>query len=191
MIDPKNITNYNLTEWQLQEHILFWVCAAGKNGVTAAKCLDKLLTALASKHGPKAPFDLIKDEIWCHTRESLFKHMKESGIGCYRNKAVTFMQLAFSSVNLANCSVEALENIYGIGPKTARCFIIHSRPNQKYAGLDRHILHWLRDQGYTVPKSTPNPTKYKQIEQWFLAEVEKSGKTVSELDLEIWNKYRK
>lgn len=184
MIDPTKVTNYNLTDAQLEEHILWWVCAAGKNGVVAAKCLDNLLTTLKNMIRGNTPFELVKNE------PNLAYWMSESGIGCYNNKSKTFKALATSGINLRTCGVDDLENINGIGPKTARCFLIHSRPNQKLAGLDRHILSWLSDLGYKVPKSTPVGKQYKQIEQWFLNEVDKSGKTVSQLDLEIWNKYR-
>ena len=187
MIDPTNITNYNLTVPELEEHILWWVCAAGKNGVVAAKCLDKLLKNLRAFRDKRySPFDLVK---YCDVKD-LERKMYSVGIGCYTIKSKTFKDLAESKLDLKTCSVDDLEKIKGIGPKTARCFIIHSRPNQQLAGLDRHILSWLSDLGYKVPKSTPTGSKYKKIEQWFLAEVKKSGKTVSELDLEIWNNYR-
>lgn len=166
--------------------MLFWICAAGKNGMTAAKCLDKLLQELEYKVAGNTHFERIRNTQVSH----LAILMRDNGIGCHSIKANTFIQLANSGLNLKNCSTDDLEKIKGIGPKTSRCFIIHSRRNQQLAGLDRHILSYLSDLGYTVPKSTPTGNKYKQIEKWFLAEVKKSGKTVSELDLEIWNKYR-
>lgn len=184
MIDPTNITNYNLTNDQLEEHILFWVCAAGKNGVVAAKCLDDLLSTLKGMIIGNTPFELIKNE------PNLAYWMRECGIGCHNIKSKTFKALASSNINLKTCTVSDLEAIKGIGPKTARCFLIHSRPNQKLAGLDRHILSYLSDLGYKVPKSTPTKNKYKQIEQWFIQEADKVGKSVAVLDLEIWNKYR-
>jgi hypothetical protein len=51
MINPTNITNYNLTTAELEEHLLFWVCAAGKNGVVAASNLDKFLKNLTLETG--------------------------------------------------------------------------------------------------------------------------------------------
>lgn len=200
MIDPTNITNYNLSDEDLERHILFWVCAAGKNGVTAAKSLSKfeslmrtfaavdpyLTYAKKVKPDNSTLFELIS----AMTFSALWGTMRNAGIGCFTIKARTFKQLANSGLNLRTCGVDDLEAIRGIGPKTARCFLIHSRPNQKLAGLDRHILNFLRDTGYDVPKSTPTGKKYKQIEQWFLQEADKAGKNISEFDLEIWNKYR-
>lgn len=116
--------------------------------------------------------------------------MKSAGIGCYSQKAITFMQLAESNLNLKSCGVEDLEKIKGIGPKTARCFLIHSRPNQRLAGLDTHILKYLREKGIDAPLSTPPAKKYKKLEQEFIKLADNAGKSVAEFDLEIWLTYR-
>jgi len=193
LIDPTTITNYTLTDDELEAHILFWVCAAGKNGVVAAKCLYDLLNNLENIYGHLSPFELVKA---VERQEKsgvayLKDKLKEAGIGCYNLKATTFKTLAASGLDLRTCSTDDLETIKGIGCKTSRCFIIHSRPNQKLAGLDRHALHYLEDLGYKVPKTTPASTKqYKQVEQWFIQEAYKQGLDVAVLDLKVWNEYR-
>lgn len=191
MVDPTKITNYRLTPAKLEEVMLFWVCAAGKNGVTAAKCLDRLLSAWrerASKIKPKpSPFDIIR---YISHVGDLAAEMKKYGIGCYKAKARTFLCLAWKCIDLKKCTVEDLESVPGIGPKTARCFLIHSRKNQQYAGLDTHILKFLRDKGHEVPKSTPNGKKYRELEVVFLKYVAESGMTVADFDLKVWNEYR-
>lgn len=197
MIDPKRITDYKLSLPQLEERILWWVCAAGKNGVAAAnsiqKFLDKLRTDLVSYN--TNPFSLIANFLLPYTREvgkqKLAERMKEAGIGCYNNKAETFIQLASSAINLQTCTIDELTAIKGIGPKTARAFIMHSRPNQKMAALDTHLLKFLRDQGITAPKSTPSsPTKYKILEIAYLNICGLRGLDAADLDLAIWNHYR-
>jgi hypothetical protein len=191
MIDPTKITNYRLSQAKTEEVLLFWVCAAGKNGVTAAKCLDRLLSTWrerASRIKPKpSPFDIIR-----HISQvgDLADEMKNHGIGCYNAKAKTFLHLVGKSMDLKKCTVEDLESVPGIGPKTARCFLIHSRPNQQYAGLDTHVLKFLRDKGHEVPKSTPTGKKYRDLETVFLKYVAESGMTVADFDLMIWNDYR-
>lgn len=185
MIDPTNITNFNLDHAGLEENILFWVCAAGKNGVTAAKALDKLLCAWGFNQ--LNPFDTINR---IRNESDLALEMKRNGLGCYNNKSVTFCGLVDSKLNLCTCGLEELEAIKGIGPKTARCFLLHTRPNQRYAGLDTHCLKFLRDQGHSVPKSTPIGKKYRQLEVLFLEYADLSGMSVSEFDLMIWNHYR-
>lgn len=205
MIDPTNITDYNLTDKELEEHILFWVCAAGKNGVTAASCLDKciMLMRVFIKVDIENKDNLIynglnidPDNASCFNLIKAIKQiflphtLRNAGIGCFNNKAKTFRALADSGLNLKNCSVADLESIPGIGPKTARCFLIHSRPNQKLAGLDVHILRFLKDKGYNVPKSTPTGKRYAEIEQYFIREAEKANMKIADFDLKIWNKYR-
>jgi hypothetical protein len=41
LIDPLNITKFDCTTFELELTLLFWIAAAGKNGVTSAKCIDK------------------------------------------------------------------------------------------------------------------------------------------------------
>lgn len=185
MVDPTKITNYHLSSQELEEVMLFWICAAGKNGVTAAKCLHNLLSSW--KTANESPYEIVRN---IDKKASLSQALKDSGIGCYNNKAKTFRALANSNFDLKNCTVENLESIPGIGPKTARCFLIHSRPNQQYAGLDTHALKFLRDKGHEVPKSTPNGKKYRTLELIFLQYAKESGMTVADFDLMIWNDYR-
>lgn len=183
-VDPDKITSYVCTNPELELRILFWVCAAGKNGNTAARCLEKLLDKWQDLG--ETPFSIVGKI------PNLSQEMKVAGIGCYNNKSVTFLQLSQSGLNLQFCSVEDLEGIKGIGPKTARCFLIHSRPNQRLAGLDTHILKYLREHGIEAPVSTP-PTgkKYRELEKHFLALADKAGKSVADFDLEIWLSYRR
>lgn len=187
MIDPVNITKFDNTNEELEEVLLFWVLAAGKNATTASKCLENFLLFLHKKFelNPYRPFECIRRL----NEEQLPNLMKENGIGCYNNKSKTFRQLATSDLNLRTCSVEDLERIYGIGMKTSRCFIIHSRKDANCAGLDIHLLHFLRDKGYNVPKQTPTKKSYLEIEKLFLDIVRKSGLSVAEYDLMVWREY--
>lgn len=192
MINPEKISNFNLTVPELEENILFWVCAAGKNGVTAAKSLDKLLTNLGNHFGQDTPFNLLRKMTGdYHLHLSLPAWLKEAGIGCYNNKAVTFRQLASSAIDLQTCTVDDLMSIKGIGPKTARAFLVHTREAQKFAVIDTHILKFLRHQGIMAPKSTPGGKKYNELEKAFLSICDLRGLEVADLDLAIWNHYRK
>lgn len=204
MVDPSDITNYNLTIPELEEHLLFWVLAAGKNGTTAARLLDKLLKTLHHVEGAR-PFMTIGTRMYDDMYYDMFSVnidpfggykyftdvMKECGIGCYNNKSRTIHELVNSNLDLKTCTAEQLESIYGIGMKTSRCFIIHSRPNAQYAGLDTHALKFLRSKGHEAPKSTPSSKKkYLELEKIFLTYVKESGMMVPEFDLKIWNKYK-
>jgi thermostable 8-oxoguanine DNA glycosylase len=182
MIDPTQITNFSASDEQLEELALFWICAAGKNGKTAARLLDTLLQSLSGS----TPFDKIRST----QPEELPSHLKAAGIGCQNSKAKSMLQLAHSTLNLRTCLPEDLETIHGIGRKTSRCFILHSREHARYAALDTHILKFLREQGHDAPISTPaSAKKYAELENAFLSLADKSGKSVAEFDLEIWNYY--
>ena len=182
MIDPNYITNYNLTSHQLEEALLFWICVAGKTARTIAPRLDKLLISLEGH----SPFEKVKRA----GLEKLTNMVKENGIGCYSIKAKSMWEAANSGLNLSTCTVEDLEGIYGIGMKTSRCFLIHSRPYSDCAGLDTHVLKFLRDMGHEVPKSTPSSKKkYQEVEKIFLSYVNDSSLSVAEFDLYIWRLY--
>lgn len=185
MIDPVNITKFENTKEELEEVLLFWVLAAGKNAITASRCLDNFLKYIYKLKGPENhPFNCIKK-----IGSDLPQIMRNYGIGCYNNKSKTFCQLANSNLDLKSCSVEDLEKIYGIGMKTSRCFIIHSRRDAQCAGLDVHLLHFLRDKGYNVPSQTPTKKSYLEIEKIFLKIVRESGLSVAEYDLMVWREY--
>lgn len=167
--------------------MLFSICAAGKNAATTARILNRLTTHVFA--GEYIIQILATDTF-------LAKYLKSQGIGCYNNRAKTIKQLAEKiAANkdfLKTATISDLESIHGIGPKTARFFIMHSRPNQQVAALDTHILKELRANGIDAPKSTPPAgRKYHQLEQEFIKLAKKSGKTIAEYDLEVWLKHRK
>lgn len=184
MIDPQNIVRYDYTDTELEELIIFCVCVAGKKASTIAPRVDKLFKYLQIYTQSECPlqfaytFPLDLDDV-----------MKHLGIGCYKQKANTIYELARRNLNLRSCNVRDLEEVPGIGPKTARFFLMSSRPNQRHAALDTHILRWMRDQGVeNVPKSTPTGKKYLDLEQIYLKMVPE-GKTPAEHDLSIWREY--
>ena len=187
LVDPADITKYDCTPSELQLRILFWVCAAGKTAVTAASALSGMLTRY-STHKNRAPFKIISNNI---AGFNLWRVMRDHGIGCFNAKAITFGQLASSKLNLRTCTVQDLESIQGIGPKTARCFLMHSRPDQRLAGLDTHMLKHLRSVGIDTPASTPTGRRYLELEQEVLRLADEAEMTPAEFDLSIWLQYSK
>lgn len=193
MIDPINITNYNLTIDELEEHILFWVFAAGHNAISTAKGIDRFLEMTCNTKEFRHPFPDLYTVSNAYGWDFVTTALGKSGLGCWRRKSRTVKELVNKCyrLNLRTCSTDDLEGIWGIGPKTARCFILHTRENARVAGLDTHVLKFLNDQGIPAPKHTPTGNKYKLLEQEFLKLCDNAGKTPAVYDLEIWNKYRK
>lgn len=185
MIDASNITDYNLNVEELEGRIIFWILAAGKNGTRAAKITNDMVTFWRD-NVQLTPFAAIK----LYNLEGLSNACKYWKTGCHTHKARSLYEIAHSDLNLKTCSADDLEKIYGIGMKTSRCFIIHSREDAKYAGLDTHMLKHLVELGYDVPKSTPSRKKYLTLEQIVIKLSEQSGKSIAKYDLDIWNKYK-
>jgi hypothetical protein len=69
--------------------------------------------------------------------------------------------------------------------------MLYIDPNLEVVPLDTHVLKYLRLMDvYNVPKSTPSAgPKYAALEKEFIAEAKRQGKTVRQLDSEVWNAY--
>lgn len=197
MIDFFTLTNFNRPVHQLEEMILALVAAAGHNGPASAKAVDRFLESIRNAKHPcdcnldlSSPFDCIKytGPNWLSYR------MKIAGIGCnsMNKKGGTFWVLANSGVDLKTCTREELCKFNGIGMKTASCFVLHSRPNQQMASLDRHILKIVGEKYPKAPKQTPGSFKnYYKWEKVVLKDFVSKGMTPAEFDLRSWIVQRK
>ena len=188
-MDPVHFTDYNRTLPQLEATALFSVLVAGKAAIPTARALDRLLINAKEYINTKAhrPFKILE---LCN-RITISNLLLQSGIGCHTAKGRAVYELVHSGLDLRTCSVEDLEGIYGIGPKTSRFFVLHTRPNQQLAVLDVHLLRFLRDWGHTVPAVTPSSTRrYKEIERTVLWHANEARMSPAEFDLMVWNRYR-
>jgi len=184
-IDPKNITDFNRNTDELQAFWLFCMFVAGKNSDWASRCLKKLINT-----ADKGTF------------EGIFKYFKSIGeVGVHNalvaNKVGQYTRLTkgiMQSLNLdlRTCSLQDLLNIHGVGNKTARFFLLHTRRNCDYAVLDTHILAWMRDHGVeNAPKSTPTNLKvYEELENRYriLSRLHYPHLSNAQIDLLIWTK---
>ena len=189
LINPKKITNFNRTKADLELFAIFAVCVAGKK---AQQTADKVNDHFRDTETPTkrlTPFETIKSLVKIRVFGAYLQMAK---VGQYKRIYRALRDLAESGIDLKTCTVEDLEAIHGIGPKTSRFIIMHSRPNQRLATLDTHILRWMRDQGIETPKATPQSKKlYQKLEQKFLTLCDKCGMIPSQLDLKIWKQYSK
>lgn len=185
MIDPDCITKYDMTDEELEESIIFWVLVAGKTAHVISRSLENIF--LEFQDGPRRPFEMFK------RIRNIPSVLKRHGIGSYTVKARGISELVRSGLDLRTCTLDELTAITGIGPKTARCFVIHSRKDAKHAGLDTHVLRGLRERGFKdVPEATPSSRKvYEKWEAVVLDLARSTGMTPAEFDLAEWLKYRR
>jgi len=187
-IDPSKITDFERSTDDLQRFLLFSISVAGKNSKTIANQLWLFEEWLVSEYDGPTLFHRLRQM----DNKKLTTVLKWLGFGCYNQRAKAFLSAAWSGINLEHCSISQLEQIHGVGFKTSRFFIMHSRPNAQIAVLDVHILKWLRYKGINAPKQTPGSSRrYVELEQKFLGLSRDMGRDPAELDLEIWNSYAK
>jgi hypothetical protein len=181
-VDPKNITAFNRTDAELQAFWLFSLFVAGKNSDYASQCLSRLLHK--ARWNEQNPFDYLRElgETGIHNA------LVAAKIGQYGRltKAVT----QSLSLDLRTATLQDLMSVHGCGPKTARFFLLHSRPQCECAVLDTHILAWMRSKGVDAPAATPSGEKYLFLERMFLnlAQSEFPTMSIAQIDLLIWMK---
>lgn len=194
MIDP-----YDLTQpWdqrRLQEWFIFGVCVAGKSANQTAVKVEAILEDMREQSmlplgipgfvTNYTPFACIDSAI---KFGKLGYYLRKHKLGQYTriNKAMRGMV----KIDSATVTLEELEQIHGVGAKTARMLLLYTRPDQEIIPLDTHILKWLRAHDYDAPKSTPPPgKKYRELEAAFIAEGKKRGLTPKEWDTQVWQQY--
>lgn len=193
MIDPSKVTNFNRTPEELEEFLLFAIVVAGKSAYQQAEKLDKFIKKFTG--GGYTPFGVIRTMDMDGTLEF---HLRDVKMGQYQRISSAFRGVAdffrYDSDNvrfhpLKSVPVRILESVKGIGMKTSRFFVMHSRRNNAYdyACLDTHILRWLGGKGHEVPKTTPSGAKYLELEKLFLDYANEMGMMPAALDLQIWN----
>lgn len=178
MIDPTSITHFNRTDSELQLFWIFCILVAGKNSDVASKKVASLFNKLQDQ----TPFEYLEEN-----RNSLHNLLVAHRVGQY-----TRIENAISQslrVDLRTATLEDLMAIKGVGPKTARFFLLHSRGDCEHVILDTHILRYLRERwNMDVPISTPPPVEYNRIEKIAgnLIKTDYPHLSMAEADLLIW-----
>ncbi len=185
-VNPTDITDFNRDTDQLEAFWLFCMFVAGKNSDYASRCLTKLIHAakLGQDIGEYGVFNYFKSigEVGVHNA------LVANKVGQYNRLTKGIMQSL--DLDLSTCSLYDLLDIHGVGNKTARFFLLHTRSGCEYAVLDTHILAWMRNRGEEVPKSTPTDSKvYRTLEKRFryLSRLAYPFLTDSQIDLLIWS----
>jgi len=187
MINPAEVTNYNRTQYELEEFILFCINVAGKKSAIEAPKLEVFIERAKDITKETTPFNCIKKLIKLGRLNEIMHWAKLSPYAQRYNSYVAVAKIK----DLQSVTLNRLLQVPGIGLKTARFFLSHSREDFDEPMLDTHILRFLRDQGYVdAPKSTPtNENTYHYFANIFKNIARQLGKSVTDLDLEIWKQY--
>ena len=182
MIQPTAVTNFSRSDDELETFWLFCLFVAGKNSDIAANKVGRFL----QKRGGQTPFAYLRGQA-----NSLHNLLVANKVGQYGRleRAITqSVELDLRAATLAD-----LTAIHGVGPKTARFFLLHSRRDCECAVLDVHILRWLREECGVddAPAQTPAMgEQYERLERLCLSLMKAHfpGLSVAEIDLLLWTK---
>lgn len=201
-VKPETLIDYKRNLEQLEELIIYLILVAGGNSNRTITSMEKLDAKCETRY--PLSFDNIRQLcVAGHSTTGTFVNqtqlaniLKECGFRLYNQRA-NFLLRAYNTVRydisgLRKASVDELEKIPGIGMKSARLFLMATRPNVQLAALDTHIMKFLRDNEYiNADEKLITPTskrKYKRFESIFLNHVPKPF-SPAEYDLAIWNIY--
>jgi thermostable 8-oxoguanine DNA glycosylase len=188
-IDPFNLDG-PWDERRLQAWFIFGACVPGKSAKQTAEKVTHFIEAYLDPLGYtlKLPFDSLR---YAFTKNKNYVKIALMKVRMGQYERINKALLGLSKINPRTVTLEQLESIHGIGPKTARMLLLYTRPGFKGVPLDTHILKYLKAQGVkNVPKATPSSKReYNRLEAEFYSFASIQGKTVRELDTEVWKSY--
>jgi endonuclease III len=169
-----------LSIYELERRLIYSIIVAGKSARFTEGAMARLF-------GPwQQPFERLR---FLDRTGKLHATIRAARTGNYTKLERAIRELIAANLDLWTCSVADLEKIHGIGPKTARFFLMWTGRKERVAALDVHVLRWLHHQGYpNVPRSTPTGRRYAELEKIFLAEADARKMTPRQLDSQIWEK---
>jgi thermostable 8-oxoguanine DNA glycosylase len=182
-VDPNNIPPI-MSKEEREYFVLFSICVAGKSAKQTSKKLNEYLDL----DGQISPFTAVRQDI---SSDQLDYYLKYYKFGQYNRIEKAFREVIKLDV-MIDLTVEKLEVIPGIGPKTARFIVLYTNPEADCVPLDTHILKYLAKNypAFDVPKSTPpKGPRYNALEDLFKWDAKRQGKSVRALDTEVWKSY--
>ena len=177
-IDPDDITKFDRTQNELEAFLFFAIAVAGKNSDIQAKKVNDFIRDM--------PGDSVLGFFRNHP-VAAYGLLQYHKLGKY-NLLMQGM-MAAARLDLKNCSIHDLELCPGIGPKTSRFFLIHSRQGVEVAVLDVWVLKWAYDRGLgKLYRSTPSKGRYALVEKEVIALMKEHypNMSLAEADLQIW-----
>lgn len=168
----------------LEGFLLHCYVVAGKKASVQVAKLNRLLR-IGDPEYPLTPFESLRKY---NGAGVLMDRWREEGLGKYAVAGNGLPLLI--EVDPMTVTMDELGEIPGIGPKTARYFMLYAR-DVECAALDTHILKLLRDAGVAdVPKSTPQAgRRYRALERCFIDLAHSLNLSPQQLDNVAWQFY--
>jgi thermostable 8-oxoguanine DNA glycosylase len=178
-ITPERVTKFDRTDEELESFLIFAIAVAGKKASSIAPKVTRMVEEMNG-----TPFTYLRS-----SRRDIDAIMHHYRMGPYDQRMIPAIN-GILDLDLRSCTLHDLLAIKGIGPKTARFFLLHSRPDQELIVLDVHILRYLKQRFHMkVPKSTPSGKRYLAIEAEAIRKIKKympNWKSFAEFDLNAW-----
>ena len=184
-VDPFAITRFDRSDAELEALFVFCCCVAGKKATMISAMVEDFLGGCGHTGTPFARIRAMVAE------GSLEANLRRARLGKYSLLGRCLSQAASrEDIDLRTSPPETLETLPGVGPKTARFFVLHSRAGARVAVIDTHMLKYLRAAGADrVPSGVPTGKVYARLEQAVLAASEASGLSFADFDLGVWSWY--
>lgn len=153
-----------------QAFLLFAIAVAGKKADTI---VPKIRALLSESLPRELPFTYLLRL----GREGIDRRIREISLGRYNTLAPAYYTVA-NRIDVNKTSVSELESVMGIGPKTARYFMMYAH-GLECAVIDTHIKKFLRECGVAS-------ADYYVQEEEFLRRAKALNLKPSDLDNAIW-----
>ena len=196
MITPNSITNFNRSTAELGWFWLFCLSVQGKNSGVQSRKINNII------HCFEDAFQCEVDPIYVYSKtpHEFSEELEQIGLGQYDRIFTALAETveAGGVEFLKTATVEELMGIYGVGPKTARFFILHSCRGARCVPLDTHVIKWLQMvvranmcSSFTCSRPTNNED-YLLKEKAALSWMDKIFPDISiaDADLLIWKSMR-
>lgn len=147
---------------------------AGKNAAT----MEPKIRALVNlRRANEMPFDMLYR---LYQEGNLLNALHRIRSGQYRRLAIGLAQL--SRLDVDTCTIEDLECVIGIGPKTAAYYMMYCRGAADVAANDTHVKKFLKEIGC-------ESRNYRTQERVFLEACRALGVSNKELDDLVWRRH--
>lgn len=161
----------------LEHHMVFCVLDTACSYLKVCEAFNAL-----KKHGL-----ITRKALQKANQNELIIILKNVGYRWANQKAYYLKDFGSNSINLKTATrKEIVDSVLGIGMKLASMFLRNTR-DEEYAVMDIHTKRWL----YERIEKPYNSLSYEKEEELFKSAAELAGKTVAQLDYEIWNERRK